>query len=541
MNPREHSRLPYNEPDNIAISIFPFKNPDRIDVIARAVDFSAGGVGIITASQIEPGFALIREGMGECKGGVLLWCTKQPDTMYRAGILFVPMRPQGNGTIQKNARPSIAVSSHHKIGKVSSVLEERFRRLLESAPDGMAMVNEAHQIMMVNHQCEKLTGYTREELHGRHIEMLLPDEFALGHIERRNNYIKQPKARPMGEHLNIFCRRKNGIVFPVEISLIPLETDEGIRIFATIRDITERKSSENLQRLAAAVFANTTEGIVVTDSDGTIKSVNNAFMQITGYSAAEAVGKNPRILRSGLQDAVFYEWMWKTLRETGAWKGNFWNRRKNGEVYPQATTINAIKNERGEITQYCGIFSDVTEPMKLEESLRMLSSTDGLTGLANRRTFDNTVQREWRRAQRGGYSMAVIMTDIDHFKKFNDTYGHPEGDECLKKVAIALKNAVRRAGDLAVRYGGEEFVLLMPMTTVGEATQIAEDIRTSVEAMKIRHEGSDVNDFVTLSLGVAAVVPQQSMTAEDLINEADKALYQAKRMGRNRVIMSSRV
>jgi len=536
MNPREHSRLPYNETGDIAVSIFPFEKPDRIDVIARAVDLSAGGVGIVTASQIEPGFALIREGMGECRGGVLLWCTKQADTMYRAGILFVPTRPQENGAIQENSQPPISLPATHKLGRVASVLEERFRRLLESAPDGMVIVNETHEIVMVNHQCQKLTGYTREELQGQRIEKLLPDETALGHIAWRNEYIKQPKARPMGEHLNIFCRRKDGTMFPAEISLIPLETDEGIRIFATIRDITERKSAENLQRLAAAVFANTTEGIVVTDRDGTIKSVNKAFLQITGYNAAEAIGKNPRILKSGLQDNGFYQWMWKTLQETGTWKGNFWNRRKNGEVYPQSTTINAIRNERGEITQYCGIFSDVTEQMKLEETLRMLSSTDGLTGLANRRTFDNTVQREWRRAQRGSYSIAVIMTDIDHFKKFNDTYGHLEGDECLKKVATALKKAVRRAGDLAARYGGEEFVLLMPMTTVGEATQIAEDIRTSVELMKIRHAKSDVHDFVTLSLGAAAVVPQQGMSAEDLIKEADKALYQAKGTGRNRAV-----
>ncbi len=536
MIPREHSRLPYKEHGDIAISIFPFEKPDRIDCIARAVDLSAGGVGIVTASHIEPGFALIREGMGECRGGVLLWCAKQADTMYRAGILFVPTRPQQNGKGEANFQPPPSVPEQHKLGRVVSVLEERFQRLLESAPDGMTIVNEAHEIMMVNQQCEKMTGYTREELQGQPIEKLLPDESSLAHIARRNEYIKQPKARPMGEHLNVFCRRKNGTMFPVEISLIPLETDEGIRVFATIRDITERKSAENLQRLAAAVFANTTEGIVVTDRDGTIKSVNKAFLQITGYSADEAIGNNPRMLKSGLQDVDFYQWMWQTLQETGTWKGNFWNRRKNGEVYPQSTTINAIRNERGEITQYCGIFSDVTEQMKLEATLRMLSSTDGLTGLANRRTFDDTMQREWRRAQRGNYPMAVIMADIDHFKKFNDTYGHLEGDECLKKVATALKNAVRRAGDLAARYGGEEFVLLMPMTTVNEATQIAEDIRTSVESMKIRHEKSRVNDFVTLSLGAAALLPQQGMSAEDLIKEADKAMYQAKEMGRNRAI-----
>jgi diguanylate cyclase (GGDEF)-like protein/PAS domain S-box-containing protein len=281
------------------------------------------------------------------------------------------------------------------------------------------------------------------------------------------------------------------------------------------------------------VFANTTEGIVVTDEKGTIQSVNEAFVQITGYSKSEAVGKTPQILKSGLQDAGFYAWMWKTLQETGMWKGNFWNRRKNGDLYPQETTINAIRNEHGEIVLYCGIFRDVTEQYKLEETLRMLSTTDGLTGLANRRTFDETIATEWRRSQRVGYSIATIMADIDNFKSYNDTYGHLEGDDCLKKVAQVFQAAVRRAGDLAARYGGEEFVLLLPMTKTNEAAHIAEEIRRKVEALGILHEHSDASPVVTISMGVAAVVPTQDMSVEDLIALADQALYQAKREGKN--------
>jgi len=532
---------------------------------------------------------------------------------------------------------------------------EKITRILESVPDGMAIVNDHHKILMTNYNFRQMTGYTRDELLGRAVEMLVPVEIAAPHVEWRDEYIKNPKARPMGALRNLFCRRKDGTSFPVEISLSPLGTDEGTLVIAAVRDITERlraqqvvsqlaalvessddaiigktldgiivswnrgaesiygytaqevvgkpisllvppdraddlpriieklrsgeqiesyetermrkdgqrieisvtispvkdiagritgastiarditalKKAESLQRLAAAVFANTTEGIVVTDAEGTIQSVNRAFEQITGYSEAEVIAKTPNILQSGLQNADFYDWLWKTLRETGTWKGNFWNRRKNGEIYPQETTINAIKNERGEIAQYCGIFRDVTRQHKLEEALRMLSSTDGLTGLANRRSFDETIEREWRRGQRSGYPLALIIADIDDFKKFNDTYGHLAGDDCLKKVGASIRNAVSRAGDLAARYGGEEFVLLLPMMKATEAEQIAEDMRKSVEALQIPHTTSGAGGVVTLSLGVAAVVPRQDMAPDALIVRADMALYRAKQDGKN--------
>jgi diguanylate cyclase (GGDEF)-like protein len=221
------------------------------------------------------------------------------------------------------------------------------------------------------------------------------------------------------------------------------------------------------------------------------------------------------------------------LREKGVWSGIYWNRRKNGEVYPQETTINAIKNDVGKIIQYCSIFSDVTEHYQAEERLRLLSSTDGLTNLANRRSFDESMEMEWRRARRFGYSLAVIMADIDNFKKYNDTYGHLEGDECLRMVGGALKRAVHRAGDLAARYGGEEFVLLMPMTVEREALKIADDLRQHIEALKIRHPHIAPYNVVTISMGVAALVPHADMFQNDLIDMADKALYRAKESGKN--------
>lgn len=407
---RQHIRRPAEQIGKLVMTVIPFEKLEKVDLVADALDMSAGGLGISVDCALEPAAVVIKDGLEERKHGLLVWSKELDNMTYRAGIQFVPTN--------------------------------------QSKPDRIG-----------------------------------------------------EKAQSSGS--------------------VPAFQDSG---------------PKSMQHLAAAVFANTTEGILVTDAKGMIQSVNKAFAHITGYSEADAIGKNLRILKAGLQDADFYAKMWKTLRKTGVWKGNFWNRRKDGEIYPQETTINAIRNDRGEIVQYCGVFRDITEQYKLEQTLRMLSATDGLTGLANRRSFDETIQREWRRAQRVGYPLAIILADIDNFKKFNDAYGHLEGDECLKKVGATLKHALHRAGDLAARYGGEEFIFLMPMTKASEAIQIAETMRRSVEALKIPHETSDTCGFVTLSMGAAAMVPQSDISSQGLITMADKAMYQAKREGKNRVI-----
>ncbi len=415
--------------------------------------------------------------------------------------------------------------------------ETRFRTLFEFAPDGTVVVDGKHAIIMVNDKTRQLTGYSKEELLKQPIEKLIPEEYSAGHVEWRNEYEHglRPNAHRQGESRDVPCRRRDGTTFPADISVRPFQSDEGLTVFCIIRDITERKQAESLQRLTAAVFASTTDGIVVTDVNGVIQNVNNAFTQITGYTLSEVIGKNLRIMKSGLQDENFYVSMWQTLRKTGTWKGRFMNQRKNGEVYPQETTINEIRNSRGEIVQYCGIFRDVTEQMNLEEALRRLSLTDSLTGLANRRSFDETITIEWRRALRTGVSLAIIMSDIDRFKELNDTYGHQTGDECLERIGNVLKRAARRAGNLAARYGGDEFVILLPATSDTEAKKIAQEIRAEVEMIKISAGGSGTAIVVTLSMGIAAAVPNRSLSAEGLLSMADLALYRAKQAGRNRI------
>ncbi len=176
---------------------------------------------------------------------------------------------------------------------------------------------------------------------------------------------------------------------------------------------------------------------------------------------------------------------------------------------------------------------------RLNEELQRLTATDGLTGVANRRRFDEALDHEWRRAIRAVAPLACIMIDIDHFKAFNDRYGHLQGDACLRQIAHALVSTVRRAGDIVARYGGEEFAVVLPATALAGAQRVAEQLRTTVENLKIPHDASGTSTVVTISLGVSAVVPQQGVMPHTLVAAADRALYQAKRSGRNCVELSS--
>ncbi|MDR2187431.1 MAG: diguanylate cyclase [Azonexus sp.] len=172
---------------------------------------------------------------------------------------------------------------------------------------------------------------------------------------------------------------------------------------------------------------------------------------------------------------------------------------------------------------------------KANQDLQRLSASDGLTGIANRRYFDDCLTREWRRARRSGSELALVMCDVDHFKKFNDTYGHQAGDECLRRVAGAIATSLERGSDVAARYGGEEFVVLLPETPLGGALIVAEKIRRAVQTLNIPHSASS-HSRVTLSIGLAATVPERDNAANSLIAAADQALYEAKNTGRNRVV-----
>ena len=286
--------------------------------------------------------------------------------------------------------------------------------------------------------------------------------------------------------------------------------------------------------LSNRVFTNVLEGIVITDKNCFILSVNPAFAEISGYSAEEAVGKKSNILRSGRHDDAFYAAMWESIGRTGAWQGEIWNRRKNGEVYPEWLMITAVKDETGLVTHYVGTFTDITARKKAEEEITNLAFYDTLTGLPNRRLLLDQIKRAMASSFRSARHGALLFLDLDNFKTLNDTRGHDIGDMLLQQVAQRLVNCVRQ-GDTVARLGGDEFVVMMEdlsenaLEAANQTETVGEKILVTLN--QTYHLSSCVHHCTT-SIGVTLFVNHQT-SIDDLLKRADLSMYQAKAAGRN--------
>jgi len=297
----------------------------------------------------------------------------------------------------------------------------------------------------------------------------------------------------------------------------------------------ERKKVEDDLRIAAATFE-THEAIMITDAQANILRVNQAFENITGFTADEVIGKNPRILSSGLHDKSFYQAMWNQLLSTGIWEGEIWDRRKSGQIYPKWLTITALKDLNDNSTDYVAIFADITERKQAEEEIRNLAFYDPLTKLPNRRLLLDRLNLALATSERHKQWGALLFLDMDKFKTLNDTLGHNTGDLMLIEVAQRIKFSIREV-DTVARFGGDEFVVLIEDlgNIMEEASQkmavIAEKIRMAL-AVPFHFK---LNIFVsTPSIGVT-LFQGHEVSADDLIKHADIAMYQAKNAGRNRV------
>ncbi len=282
------------------------------------------------------------------------------------------------------------------------------------------------------------------------------------------------------------------------------------------------------RRVAASVFDATGEGILVTDTDNRILLVNKAFCQTTGYSEAEAIGKTPKMLKSEKHDQEFYRAMWRSLEKTGAWEGEIWNRRKNGEIYPEWLHINAIPGEAGKTGYYAGVFSDITQHQELRAKLLHLAYYDVLTGLPNRQLFMDRLEMAIVHSHRNGDEFSLLFIGLDRFKDVNDTLGHRFGDQILAAIGKRLQNAVRKS-DTAARLGGDEFALLLPDT--GQPEDIAEIAEKVLAAFSepLVLEGKTL--FIAASIGVSRY-PDDGGDGEALLMNADAAMSRAKESGR---------
>ncbi len=289
------------------------------------------------------------------------------------------------------------------------------------------------------------------------------------------------------------------------------------------------------------------DGMYLVYEDFTIKRINSSLLAFLGMRENEALGKK-------CFDVMPSPWchtpecpLERLLKGQAPIEIDIERPRKDGLSIPFIFSATPFRGIDGTIIGIVARFKDITERKQAEQmlweanaSLERLSALDGLTQVANRRSFDQTLAREFNRHRRTGEPLSLIMCDVDFFKFFNDTYGHQGGDDCLKMIAAALAATARRGGDFVARYGGEEFTVVLPQTPQNGALHVAEKIREAVEHLAIKHSHSSVADHVTLSLGVATLAPSEADTPEQLIKEADQALYSAKASGRNRAMVFQR-
>ncbi|MFZ5760873.1 MAG: sensor domain-containing protein [Thermodesulfobacteriota bacterium] len=297
-------------------------------------------------------------------------------------------------------------------------------------------------------------------------------------------------------------------------------------ILGVVLDTTELKSAENQLELATHLLENIIEGVAITDANAKILSVNKAFTEITGYSAAEVLGRNPNILKSARQDKAFYDKMWQDLLRKGRWSGEIWNRRKNGEIYPEKLTIMAVTDGRGRPSRYVSIFHDLTEVKSQQETIKIREYHDPLTGLANRKLLTEHLETAIKRAEPGD-EVAVISLDLDAFKRINDSLGHVAGDILLQGVAERLSSLFSQENTVA-RLGGDEFcVLLHGEGMIRKSVEIADDILKSLSAPFVIGKEEVC---ITASLGVS-VYPFDGLLANTLFKNAELAMYEAKQTG----------
>lgn len=296
------------------------------------------------------------------------------------------------------------------------------------------------------------------------------------------------------------------------------------------REITQRRKAEESMRLSAKVFENNTEAIMITNAEQNIVMVNRAFTEITGYGEEEVLGKNPRILASGKQTKEFYGQFYAALASKDAWRGEIWNKRKNGEIFPEWVTVSVLRDEQDTITHYIAIFMDITERKREEERIQYLANYDVLTGLPNRYLLTDRLEQALSHAQRHQTRVAVMFIDLDYFKNINDSLGHDVGDALLKMVSQRLKDCLRRSDTIA-RQGGDEFVaILSDLGSEDEVTFVAEKM---LESLRGEFQLDGYLFSVTASIGVS-IYPDDGETPMQLLRNADLAMYRAKDAGRNR-------
>lgn len=403
---------------------------------------------------------------------------------------------------------------------------DRYLDLYEHAPVGYLTLDAHGVIQAVNHTGETMLGWPRNRL--------LQRRFAGRILEADRDQWQQVFARlfrdGVAQECDVSLQRADGSHWQARLNCIR-QPGEVPAIRLTLTDLTSGRLVESRLKLAASFFTHAREGIMITDAIGTIVEVNHAFSTITGYSRADVVGKDPRLLASGFTPAAQYVNLWDSLKRKHYWQGDLWNRRRNGELFAARQTITAILDAQGQPQHYVALFTDVTESHEHQRQLEYIAHYDPLTHLPNRVLLASRMHEAMALASSNGTQLAIAYLDLDGFKAINDEHGHEVGDRVLANVSRRMKQTLPEGCTLA-RLGGDEFVaLIVDLDQVCDSALVLEQLLAAA---------SDTVGIGTLKVTLSASVgvsyyPQEGdISADQLLRQADQAMYQAKLAGKDR-------
>ncbi len=403
-----------------------------------------------------------------------------------------------------------------------------FRSQFELGNIGIAIVSPEKGWLRANPKLCQMLGYSEAELtRCKWTELSYPDDVIADKARFKRMLAGEFDSYEIGKRLI----RKDGATIHTHLTMACYRNEGRVQfVVAGLLDITERRHAEEEMKLAALLYQHSNEAMTITDANGTILNVNPAFTRLTGYSIDEVIGKNPKILSSGQHDWLFYQRMWQAINATGHWQGEIWNKRKNGDIYAEWLSINTIFNEDGSVHRRVALFSDISEKKKSEELIWNQANFDFLTQLPNRRMFHDRLAQEVKKAARTKLTLALLFIDLDRFKEVNDTLGHDKGDILLKEASSRLSSCVRDT-DTVARLGGDEFtVILGGLSDMTNVERIANHILEKLAEPFLL--GEEVV-YVSGSIGIT-FYPRDGKEIEALLKNADQAMYDAKRQGRNR-------
>jgi PAS domain S-box/diguanylate cyclase (GGDEF) domain len=414
------------------------------------------------------------------------------------------------------------------VQKVSTKGEQFFKSIIDDMPNMIGYWDKDLRCRFANNaysewfdkRSEEIIGITFQELVGE-------DLFALNEPHIHGVLAGEP------QRFERTLKKVSGKVGNIIGHYIPdFDADGTVKGFSILAsEVTALKEMEAQLKLSSCVFENMLDGVVITDANGIILSVNPSFTEITGYTEKEAVGQTPRMLKSNRHEQEFYDSMWKEIKTKGRWNGEIWNRRKDGGLYLERMTISMVSDGDGEPVRYVSVFNDITDLWHKDEHIKHLAFHDALTDLPNRTLLMERLDQRLINSNREQCSLALMFLDLDGFKFINDKFGHNVGDDVLKEVAKRLLLLVRQS-DTVARVGGDEFIFFINNPKgKDEVTYIANRIVSSIrEPMEIRGEVLQIGT----SVGIA-MFPDDGSTSVDLIKNADTAMYAAKGLGKNNV------